>query len=231
MKILVCDDERVIVDTVCDMITERYPDSFVIGIQRMKELVDSYSEEVFDIVFMDIVLESENGIDMGLYLSKKMPDAKIVFISGYQNRVSEIFFSLTPFGVIDKPIRPEMLYRYIEAAMSESENPKSYFTFNEKGKEKKVRYSDICYMESSREKVFVNTTSTQYHIYKKMSDVEKDFPDYFVKCHKSYLVNLRYVVEYKKQIFTMIDGKKINVARSKKEETELRYYKFKGGIS
>ena len=65
-------------------------------------------------------------------------------------------------------------------------------------------------------------------MWKKLSEVEADFPEYFVRCHKSYLVNMRCIKNYEKQIIRLVDGREIAVSRSKKNETEIKYYKFKG---
>lgn len=230
MKILVCDDEKIITEQIEKIILERFPGYSVSCTYSMEAALELCSSDCFDVVFLDIVLEDENGIDIGLYLSRKMPDSKIIFISGYQDKVSEIFFSLSPFGFIDKPINPDMLCKYLARAMDEKEKLEAYFTYTEKGQERKLRYSDICYVESSREKILVNTTDSSFHVWKKISEVEDKFPDYFVRCHKSYLVNMRYVVGVEKQAFRLMNGKEIGISRSKKNETEMKYFKFKGGF-
>ncbi|MBQ3006731.1 MAG: response regulator transcription factor [Clostridia bacterium] len=230
MKILVCDDEKIIIEQITDMISSRFSNYSVVGVQSIKELLDIHNINEFDVVFLDIILKNESGIDLGLYLSKKTPDTKIIFISGYQNKVSEIFFSVYPFGFIDKPICSEILYKYLDAVKDEKEKLEAYFTYSEKGKDRKLRYSDICYIESNREKLFVNTLDSCFYVWKKISEVEDEFPDYFVRCHKSYLVNMRYVLEYKKQVFKLMNGKEICISRSKKNETEVKYFKFKGGF-
>lgn len=230
MKILVCDDEKIITEQVERIILERFPGYSVSCAHNTEAVVGLCSSECFDVVFLDIVLKDENGIDIGLYLSRKMPDAKIIFISGYQDRVSEIFFSLSPFGFVDKPINPDVLCKYLELARDEKEKLEAYFTYTEKGQERKLRYRDICYVESSREKMLVNTADSCFHVWKKISEVESDFPDYFVRCHKSYLVNMRYVVGIEKQAFRLMNGKEIGISRSKKNETEINYFRFKGGI-
>lgn len=230
MKILVCDDNRMIVNQISEMISNRFPDYSVIGVQGIKEIFDIYNTDDFDVVFIDIVLKNESGIDLGVYISRKMPDTKIIFISGYQDKVSDIFFSVSPFGFIDKPINPEVLYRYLDMAKDENEKFETYFTYTEKGTTRKLRYRDICYIESNREKILINTIDSCFCVWKKISEVEAEFPDYFIRCHKSYLVNMRYVLEIKNRYFRMINGKEIAISRSHKNATELKYFKFKGGI-
>ena len=52
----------------------------------------------------------------------------------------------------------------------------------------------------------------------------------FVRCHKSYLVNLKYIARYTATQFIMMNGKIIPISRSKKNESVDRYVLFKGAL-
>lgn len=142
MKILICDDEKLVAEEIRRMIISKHPEYRVTCIRGMGEISD-ITEENFDVALLDIVLDEESGIDLGVCLKQKMPETKIIFISGYQNKVAEIFFSVLPFGFIDKPINPEILFRYLDMAENEKNNFNACFIYTEKGREKKIRYRDI----------------------------------------------------------------------------------------
>ncbi len=228
MRILICDDETVIYEQIKSIILSEYPESNVATVSGSKELCEKYNNEIFDVIFMDIMLKGENGIDLGHYLSNKMPDAKIIFISGYQDKVSDIFFNLNPYGFIDKPIDAAKVIRYIDS-IKQHENAE-YFEYSEKGKTRKIPFKDILYVESSREKVFIYAHTIKFYVWKKISDIEQSFPENFVRCHKSFLVNMKFVSEITSSSFKLFDGTEISISRSKKEDTLNKYYKFKGGI-
>ena len=229
MKILICDDEKLIAEEIRRMILDEFPEYSVTCICGIRDLPEN-ADETFDVALLDIVLDDESGIDLGVYLRQKMPETRTIFISGYQSKVAEIFFSVSPFGFIDKPIKPEVLFRYLKMVKEDKNSLDACFAYTEKGHGKRIRYRDIIYVESNRERILINTVDYCFHVWKKLSEVEDDFPDYFVRCHKSYLVNMKYIRNYEKQIFTLVNGREISISRSKKNETEMKYFKFKGGL-
>ena len=51
-------------------------------------------------------------------------------------------------------------------------------------------YSSILYLESTGHKVIVCTADGQYELYGKLDELERSFPPQFIRCHKSFLVNM-----------------------------------------
>jgi two-component system, LytTR family, response regulator len=65
---------------------------------------------------------------------------------------------------------------------------------------------------------------------KSLKELENIFtPELFLRIHNSYIVNLMHVVSFsngKENIIEMIDGKKLQVSRRKKQEFLSRFYKL-----
>ena len=62
-----------------------------------------------------------------------------------------------------------------------------------------------------------------------LEDTEKIVPaDTLVRCHKSYIVNLKYVTGFSRMKLSLMNGGSIPVSRSRKEDFEARYLAFKG---
>ena len=64
----------------------------------------------------------------------------------------------------------------------------------------------------------------------KLDDAEQQLKSGFVRCHKSYLVNLKYIAKYTATQFVMMNGEIIPISRSKKKEAADRYVLFKGAL-
>ena len=54
---------------------------------------------------------------------------------------------------------------------------------------------EICFMESRGHNVYIYTKNREIRIYQKLTDLVDLLPDYFHQCHKSYIVNLEYVLD------------------------------------
>lgn len=56
-----------------------------------------------------------------------------------------------------------------------------------------IPYAQILYFEAREKKVFVRTGKEEYGFYSSLNLLQKELPEYFVQCHRSFLVNMRHV--------------------------------------
>ena len=77
-----------------------------------EQLLNRLEEESYDMLFLDICLEHENGIDIGTEIRKKNygKELQITYISTYQEYAMKLF-RIHPFDFLVKPIREEELFR------------------------------------------------------------------------------------------------------------------------
>ena len=61
----------------------------------------------------------------------------------------------------------------------------------------------IFYFESNKRLVLINGVNVTQKIYMKLSELEEKLPAYFVKCHQSYIVNLKRVEKIQNNQFIM----------------------------
>ena len=228
MKILIVDDQELIVDKIAGLIEEKYPSFEVrkaLNSAQVTKILETESN--FDLAFIDIQLDDESGIDTANFISGKIPDIKMVFISGYPDMVSDVFFSVRPFGFIDKPIKKEKLYKYIDTTAGYDGGANKSFQCKIRGKEIRIPYNDILYMESGNKNLIIHKTDGILKAAGALEDAEKVLPETFVRCHKSYIVNLKYVTAYSKMTLTIMGGDSVGVSRSRKELFENKYLSYK----
>ncbi len=230
MKILVVDDLSIINDRIERLILDKYPDYEVSKAACSGDVVRLVEEgKEFDLVFIDINLGEESGISVANYLSSNLTGIRSVFISGYPEMVSEVFFSVQPFGFIDKPIKPEKLYKYVDAANEKIGSENRALSCKVRGMDLTIRLDDILYIEYENKNLIIHKTDgNTVKAAGLLEKVMEQLTDAFIRCHKSYIVNLAYVVSYIRMEATMKDGSVIAVGRSKKEEFENAYLSFKG---
>jgi len=228
LKILIIDDEKPIVDELTDIIFEKY-DSDIAFADSSKELSEKNIDvNSIDIAFVDIMLKDESGINLGCFIHQKNPDMRIIFISGYPEMVADVFLSVNATGFIDKPIRREKVYSYIEKAVKESET--EYISIPFHGKEIQFNQDNIICVESEKRNIVFHLADGESRVFGKLDDVEKLFGKKFIRCHKSFLVNAKYVTCIESSKFRLINGECINISRTYRETATEKYYKFKGGI-
>lgn len=86
-----------------------------------------------------------------------------------------------------------------------------------------IKFADIIYIESQRRKLRIHLANEIVDMYGSLAAMAASLPLHFVQCHKSFIVNLEYVVELNKEGFTMASGEKIPVSQTKRKEARRSF--------
>lgn len=76
---------------------------------------------------------------------------------------------------------------------------------------------EITYIESLRRKVDIHTDHGNYEIYATLRDLEEFLPPVFCQTHKSFLVNLNYVVELNADGVKLKTGETLPVSQARRK--------------
>ena len=90
----------------------------------------------------------------------------------------------------------------------------------------KVMLDDICYIESLKDYVRINTGADKMFVKYRISKIEEELPeDKFIRIHKSYIVSVNRI-ESLSPTSVGIAGEKLPIGRSYKEMVlrRLNYY-------
>ena len=90
----------------------------------------------------------------------------------------------------------------------------------------KIACREILYAESNKRQVKIVTGEKEYTVYMKMDQLEQQLPDYFLRTHKSYLVNMNRIESFSGEEVVLKNGISISVSRShcKEARRKLREY-------
>ena len=108
MKILIADDQPMIVEDLLDELSHLCPDAMCIGTSDPHEIVPLFNEYLFDIVFMDIDLAGLSGIELAKKILEIKPRTNIIYITGYERFALESYKTVASAFLV-KPVSTEML--------------------------------------------------------------------------------------------------------------------------
>lgn len=76
--------------------------------------------ETIDLLFTDFFMPGLNGRELGLRMQRLRPGIKVLYMTGYMNRLLHVASSLDGWSedVLSKPIPPETLDEVIQAALN-----------------------------------------------------------------------------------------------------------------
>lgn len=232
MRIIACDDNEEVLKLLEKWTKEWMGDnhyeylSYQNGWELMEDM-EKYRETEPQIIFMDIRLKDDNGIDIAKTLNREHRNVAFIFISGYTEYV-ENSFEADPVYFLIKPLKQENFQKAIEkAAKKLRENTRKFYLV--KGKElQRIFHDEIYYGESIARKVKLYCTFGEVEFYERMDNLERELGCDFVRHHKSYIANMRYVRSVDSRELTMINGVKIPISRNKAQETREKVFAYLG---
>lgn len=116
MKIIIIDDEKSLLIILKKMLS-KISQIDIVGIFQDTHEADQFlKNHLVDMIFMDINMPGENGLDFAKRLSGEMPSIDIVFLTAYREYALEAF-EVYAFDYIVKPISQERLIKTIDRAI------------------------------------------------------------------------------------------------------------------
>lgn len=105
-----------------------------------------------------------------------------------------------------------------------------YFSFKCEGEHLRIPFDEISYFESSAKKVTLSLSKScrRYCFAAKLDDLAGRLPEYFLRCHQSYLVNMNMIkcLDTKDHVIFLHSNEEILISRRSYRETKERYQRF-----
>lgn len=225
MNVIICDDHIEICKEIEAYIKKHFNFSVTVctNSKELNEKVENLNGDVQAIV-LDIVLgESKNGIETAGEIHKLYPKINIIFLTAYDDiYYRQIFSDFRPYGFIAKPIQYNILNFFLQKIHLEYENKHKCLDVISNYKEYKIPVQSIMYIQSRKRVCEITTVNCVYQTYLKITDIEKELGETFIRCHQSFIINFEFVKLLEKYHFKTIKDEIIPV--SKKYMQSVREY-------
>lgn len=231
--IAVCDDEVMECSKIAEMIRGILEEMKVPCTIRQfyggKELLQS--QENFDMIFLDILMGGLNGMRTAQMVREKAYDKLLVFISSSRDYVFDAY-DVEAFQYLVKPIDDKKLRSVLHKAVHKTQERSQAFLIVSRDRQKKKLFlDDIYYFEIRGRMIDAHGTGGVFSYYEQIGLLEKELQGKgFFRCHKSYLVNLRYVDVYNRQEIILDNGERIVIAKRRYEAFCREILQYMRGI-
>ncbi|MBQ9233430.1 MAG: LytTR family transcriptional regulator DNA-binding domain-containing protein [Lachnospiraceae bacterium] len=138
---------------------------------------------------------------------------------------------IRPVGCMFRPASKKHIGHIIDqienACSKETDN--HIITFKIKSKEYYVNCNNVIMIEAANKKIILYTESQEFEFYDSMDRIMNKLPDYFYRTHKSYVVNMKKIIEvdYKSMEIYLEDELVADLSRSNKPGFMERQERFK----
>lgn len=225
--IIVDDDEVARLKVVS--IARQFPSLNIIGHYSSPAIAQTIIDrENIDILFLDIDMPQLSGLEF----RRKLMDIPVcVFITSHPEHAVESF-ELDTLDFIVKPLRLERFQqtmKRIEEFMEIKEKATLFessfgdnFIYIKDGYDKvKVKLYDIMYMEALKDYTILVTAHKRYCVLSGIGNLVKEDPfRSFVRVHRSFAVQKKFVEKIGAQSLSLINGIAIPIGNSFKESIE-----------
>lgn len=232
IEIFVCDDDVNITDFLKFFIMKHFGEDYrVVTLNRCKELIGmvEINGRVPDLLIMDINLRDGNGIETVKLLQHHYPKLKVIYLTGIINYATSIF-ETNPAYFLVKPINENQLCDAINKVTKEIESDKAdSIVLKTSGSEFRLYRKEIMYVESQGRKLTLFMADGKANeIYEKMDVIQEQLGDSFVRSHKSFLINMKYITERTNKEFYLSDGKVLPISKSNLKDVKIKFISYLG---
>lgn len=181
-----------------------------------------------EIIITEIGVEEENGIGAAKQVKELFGDVKMICMASTLENTEDIF-EADPVYLLVKPIKREKLYEAVDRAIEQlEESEAASVTLISKSFIARVKTEDIYYVESERRILTVHCKEEDIKVNMKLSDMEEQLPEYFLRVHQSYLVNMKQIRFFSSKGAELTDGSVIPVSRPRYAKTKEDFLLFLG---
>jgi DNA-binding LytR/AlgR family response regulator len=227
MRIAICDDEREFITGFSRIVDKLYRsldmtiDEFADGTQLLK----SFSERRYDIVFLDIEMPKIDGITLARKLRELSEDVYIVFLTGHIEYAVK-GYEVNALRYLTKPVTDDDIHRVFEYVIKK-QNSARFIWIKNKETERRVPLNEILYIDADGQNIVINTANASYSIRGNLNDYEASLKnDGFFRTHRSYLVSMSKIMCIEGKNAILAGGCKVPIARAKESEFREAFMSF-----
>lgn len=228
LRIGICDDEakmrkalRAPLERKLQLLGEEY---HILEFDSGESLLCRSQTEGLDLLFLDIEMKELNGMDTAKALRRRNSNVILVFVTAYPDFVFQ-GYEVHAFHYILKPYEERKIVDVLEQALKElGRHEEQFFTIEQKSGATRIPLKKIAAFVSDRRKITVITDEGEPDFYGKLCDTQADLPDYFIRIHSRYLVNLNFVTALEKG-GCLCAGRLLPVSRTYRQQLEVAFAK------
>lgn len=160
--------------------------------------IQSFGPETTPVIVLCDRYGDYPGTDLAIKTRMILRNAYLIYFSGNQDDLSVLTNAHALLsGYLDYKADPAVynrVLRNIARAFSETAVPEDEkFTLVIGKQMQTFLLRDILYFESLNKKIYLNTHTTQISFYESLTDLQERLKHRFIRCHHSFLVNIRHI--------------------------------------
>jgi DNA-binding LytR/AlgR family response regulator len=186
-----------------------------------REMLEQFlqGKNLADIICIDVA--TKHGLDYAVRIRSAYPNSLILLVADVtMPPVLYMKPNIMAAALLLRPLCDEAVVQTIRQIFECFLTKEDSDVFVIENREEKVRipYRDIIYFEAREKKIYACTSSVEYGFYDTMDQLEGKLSNQFIRCHRSYLLNRKYLkkVKLSKNCVVLMNDIELPLSRSYK---------------
>ena len=234
IKVAFCDDDISVLNNISVLLDEYCTESnrsihYTAYSSPLDLMADIERSIQYDVIFLDVIMPGENGIDAASEIRKYDSNVKIIFLTSSAEFAVQSYTVGAYFYQL-KPIYKESFFRLIDSVLYTCEKERSdSLILRCKTGISRVELNNLEYCEVIHHTLFIHLSDGKVlesigsldELYRQLS-----LHECFIRPHRSYIVNLEYIQLISSKHIIMCCGSEIPLPRGKYHEVKDEFLKY-----
>ena len=194
LNFVICDDNASILNRLEKMLESIFINNNLSGqvafsTTNPDKLLNYIEKNSIDVVILDIDLKTKlSGMDIANIIRQRNKKSYIIFTTAHLE-YSMVAYKYKTFDFLAKPITTERLEETILRLFDDISYSENYF-IKLNSRSGYINSNDILFIQKQGKKAIFKTTENDFELNSSFSSILNRLPNNFIRCHKSYIVNL-----------------------------------------
>lgn len=188
--------------------------------------LNAYIPGDFDLIFMDIYLKDQNGIDIVRKI--RQIDSKVLIV--FLTTSAEHIFEAAPFHFFDyilKPFEYTQIFHVLDEALQLLPESEPELSFEYRSFDVHFPLSKIQYIYSNNHEVIIHTSNGTQAFRLPFYSVTDHLNDSrFLQCNRGIMLNMDYIKTMESDYFEMTDSKCFPIKTKGRKQIREQYIKY-----
>ena len=181
------------------------------------------TEDFPDLFFLDIQLPGMDGLAVARHLREVGYRGYIIFLTAFREYVFE-GYNVHAFQFLLKPVNPDALCTCMNEIIKELSE--ASYIFQDKQNTIQIPYREILTFSSRLHYVDILTADNLFCQYTTLGKIMDDLPDYFIRCHRSHIINMQHIYKISRSSIYLSNNTNIAIGRSYLDMTRNAFLKY-----
>ena len=198
--------------------------------ESAEEYLFKAGKSVYDVIFLDISMKGQNGMELARKIREKEKDVVLVFVTSDASYVFD-GYEVGAYRYLMKPVDEKKLWEILDYARMQREvEEENYILVKKDSQSVRVNLNDVLYMEA--QKHYVNLYLEDQEsiniktVFTELLQEMQEKSDTVLATHRSYAVNIEKVVRIGRTECVLADGSVIPVSRSFYKEVNEAFIRY-----